>query len=141
MAFYALCLILVPWLKVDVQFAEVCCEAILTILLNRSTVLALRKAHIEQSQQVCHHRPYFHHSQLLADAVVRASAERHECALVDDCLRLLLGPTLRHESQRFLEVARVALEAVDWHPYNDVSGNISAVGEGETFWWCFALDT
>src|SRR3712207_238580 len=91
-----------------------------------------------------------HHKAWLARTVARpamprgeslaAYAERHEGALVNDGLGLLVGPALRHESQRLRPVPRVALEAVDGHPDDDVAGDVGAVGKGDAFGWSLTLD-
>jgi hypothetical protein len=75
----------------------------------------------------------------LADAIVHTGAEGHESTLVDDGFWALVGPALGHKIEWFSKVARITLDAVDGHPYYDVTGDVGSVREGDAFWWGFAL--
>lgn len=131
---------LVPRLQPDIQLPHIRRKTIPTLLLDRASILAIRKPYLKGANQIRRHAPKFHHRQLLTDAVVHARAEGHERALVDHGFGLLVGPALRHELEGLGEVSWISLQAVDWHPDDDVAGNVGLIGECDAFWWSFALN-
>lgn len=127
--------------KPHIQFPDVCCKTIPTLLLHGAPVLTLREFHLKRPENIRRHTPQFHHGQFLANTIVHPRAKWHESALIDHGLGLLARPALRQKGQRLGEVAWVALETVYGHPDDDVAGDVSPVGEGNAFRGSFTLHT
>jgi hypothetical protein len=131
---------MIPRLQLHIQLPHIRRKAIPTLLQNFPAVLSVRKAHLKPPHQICSNAPQLHHRKLLAYTIVYTRIERHERALINNCMWLLVCPALGKERQRLGKVPSVTLEAVDWHPDYDTPWDVCAIGQCEAFGWGFALD-